>query len=180
MPSTISPAVFGLRPISRTDHELKLEFNYLPDVRQRHFDNVPLTQALRNTREDFPLHGVTSIPGNPGFILSHGHIITMRTTDPVGYPLSPFELLDMHWRLNAVVALALSAASEKFNDEEFDDDEDVSPVRTQDRVARWLRSSSVLTEQQRASPVTSQFPSSPGKARQAAGTENVATMEEVS
>lgn len=170
--------VFALRPLSYTDTKLTMEFNYLPDVNHRHFDQVPLTQRPKDTRETFTPYGMTCPSGSTPTFLSHGDIVEMTTDNPSTHPLPSYELLDMHWRLNKIVAL--SAAADVSPEESDEDDDNVPPVAAYfgPGLPRWVEDvPSSSWHDQGSSQATSQ-PSSPSKAQQAAHSAQAEAPEE--
>lgn len=61
--------------------------------------------------------------GDQDRCISSGDIITITTEDPETHPLPSFELLQMQWVLNRLVAISGAA---DVTDEELDDDGDAS------------------------------------------------------
>lgn len=163
---------FGLRPVSRDENEITVQFLRFPKVKHGHHDLVPLTQ-----RPETKMDGVLPLArfqraGEPRQDIRHGDEIKITTTDPKGLPLPDSELLDMHWKLNAVVAL--SAAAEAQNLYYFDDnDDDVSD-------AWWLGSAASSPDHGPTSQITSLPPSSPGKAQAGNAQAETEALEEIS
>lgn len=115
---------FGLRPVSRDENELTVQFLRFPKVEHGHHDLVPLTQRLETKINDIlPLLRTQSV-GEPRRDVMHGDEIKITTTDPEGLPLPHFELLEMHWKLNVVVALPAAAEAQNLDYFDYDDDDD--------------------------------------------------------
>lgn len=163
-------AVFGLRYIKHDKDSVTVEFCRLPEVNHKHHDLVELIQPPSKTAKTILRVPKVEKPGDPSQNIENGDQITIRTEDPEQWPVPHPELLDMHWKLNAVVAL--SAAAEPQDLDYFSDDDDNCDVMSD---VLWRRGF-VTSPYEPTSQPTSPPRSSPKKA-QATNTETEVEME---
>lgn len=168
---------FGLRPISGDENELKVEFLYLPKVAHGHHDPVPLLQRPIDTRTGFPRYALFQQLDEPARNVENGDVITIKTDDPVNLPLPHRELLDMHWHLNAVVALSAAAEDQDLSFDHLDNESDAYALED-DKLPYWP--GSYGSEHNTVSPLTTPLPL-PQKKVQATTTQSeMEAPEEVS
>ncbi|KAJ5653248.1 hypothetical protein N7490_000251 [Penicillium lividum] len=103
--------LFALRPVSVTKDkfQLEVEFHWLShgDRDSSKFcaatETAFSTQGRKGSKE--MTLTLTDKRGEP-FLVASGHRFVLRTDDPVLRPLPSFELLDMQWYVNRIVAMA--------------------------------------------------------------------------
>jgi HNH endonuclease len=123
--------LFALKPLelSPDKKELNAQFFWQPRYDHRIGDGIDLlkeplsSEGLKGVGDEYFL--VYDYHGEPKYIVS-GEIFTFKTEDPEEQPLPSWELLDLQWKLQRVVAM--SGAAEPLELELFDfDDDDFSP-----------------------------------------------------
>ncbi|KAJ5104548.1 hypothetical protein NUU61_001895 [Penicillium alfredii] len=119
--------LFALRPVfvSPDSTEMEVEFHWQPKQFHEPYDHVDVLKVPISSE------GVSSVEGllvvrstkENGFLpIESGDRFMLRTDDPKSRPLPSYDLLDMQWHLNRIVAM--SAAPEIFNEDDDEDEED--------------------------------------------------------
>jgi hypothetical protein len=126
--------LFALRPLDYNADmtEPEVEWYWQPHKDHNPGDLVPLTKIPLSSRDfdSVVVDGVTyEHIFRGGRSLKSGQKFVLRTEDPERLPLPSKELLDLQWNLNRIVAMA--AAGELYQEEEFTDDDDTV-------VRRWI------------------------------------------
>ncbi|OQE12269.1 hypothetical protein PENVUL_c001G03988 [Penicillium vulpinum] len=152
--SAWTSGLFALRPawINEEETEIEIEFYWQPKLDHKVYDVVELTKqppSSKNVNSVDKLVVVPGVRGEPTYrpIVS-GYRFKMTTDDPIERPLPSFDLLDMQWHFNRM--LALSGASSFFEDDYEDEDDNRSDVTTQSKqpsdldeeeILAWVKSS---------------------------------------
>lgn len=116
-------ALFPISPSSVGVNEIQVRFYYLKVREGSHKNIIRLSQI-----PDLPSDCRTGLGGIRFFncvtlqVIEPGDIITLRTPDPIKYPLPSVELLRMQWHLNRIGALV--GGAEAIDDDIDDDDDD--------------------------------------------------------
>jgi len=126
--------LFALKPLEISDDkELTVQFFWQPQYDHKPQDRIDLLTQLKSSKglhsieEDYFL--TYHRDGRPEDIES-GQIFKITTENPEKYPLPSWELLQMQWFLQRLVAMSGAASWPRidFDDDDDDDDTECSPV----------------------------------------------------
>lgn len=118
-----SKGYFALKPIYLADDKKKLtlEFHWLSKGRGDHvrLTQKPCVESSRGGPVNSRLIDHDSVQ-----LIQSGHRITMTTNDPVENPLPKWEIMEMQWFLNRIVAISGAAGVDSDYTEDDEDDLD--------------------------------------------------------
>ncbi|KAJ9260016.1 hypothetical protein DTO207G8_713 [Paecilomyces variotii] len=117
-------ARFALKPFEPSEDKKKmdLQFFWMPTYQYAKIARLTTPPSIPSDLRHGNLNAKLWNGDQDKRILS-GDIITITTEDPENHPLPSFELLQMQWVLNRVVAISGAA---DVTDDELDDDDDAS------------------------------------------------------
>lgn len=144
--------LFALRPIyvSHDAKEMEVELFWQPKQSHKPFGEVDLliepgsSKGISSVEE---LHVVIPAKDNTLLPIQSGHRFTLRTDDPENRPLPDYDLLEMQWYLNRIVALANAAEIFIDDGDDFDDEDDGCTAKPFDQghksdVLDWIQNGS--------------------------------------
>ena len=147
--------LFALRPVSLSNDrtELVVQFYWQPRASHGQFDAVGLLKRPISSKDLIHVErnfiSVINEGGTETTPIKSGDTFIFKTTNPDTHPLPSFQLLDMQWHLNRIVAMC--GASEIYDSDNDDDDDhcDAGAVYSPTGIESWLSSLSDTFDEDR-------------------------------